>query len=147
MSLSATLKKESVDEDGVRYVDTYGGADAFLAGPLVLKLSDLPDPPPPLLRVSLSWYQAPCGADAAVAHADTGRAPASMASVHRKVGQGEVVRIIKSRVSGARNPPEWLGQHLGRTGIVLWTTDGGANVDLDGDAVWFAYDELELKTT
>jgi hypothetical protein len=53
------------------------------------------------------------------------------------------VKIVKSRVSGVKNPPVWLEQHLGKTGVVLWTTGDGADVDLGGEAVWFAFDELE----
>jgi hypothetical protein len=143
MSLSATLKRESADGATVRYVDSYGGRDAFLADAFVVRASDLPDPPPALLHVSVSWYQAPGRVGAPNAGAESAQAATS--SGHRKVDQGDRVKIIKSKVSGVENPPEWLEQHLGKTGIVLWTTAGGANVDLGGTAVWFAYDELEQQ--
>ncbi len=141
MSLSATLKRDSADGATVRYVDSYGGRDAFLADAVVIRASDLPDPPPALLHVSLSWYQAPAGVGARSSEAN-GASP-STGTGHRNLEQGDRVKIVKSRVSGVESPPVWLEQHLGKTGIVLWTTAGGANVDLDGGAVWFAYDELE----
>jgi hypothetical protein len=142
MILSATLKRESIDGDAVRYVDSYGGDHSFLSGAVVLKASDLPDPPPALLRVDLSWYQAPRDR----AETGTGETSAQVSShVGRdSIGQGDRVTVIKSRISGVQNPPEWLEQHLGRSGVVLWITAGGANVDLGDDTVWFAYDELEL---
>jgi hypothetical protein len=141
MSLSATLKRDSADGTTVRYVDSYGGRDAFLAEAVVLRASDLPDPPPALLRITLSWYQAPAGAD--VQSAGLAGEPAGAGIKHSNVQQGDRVEIVKSKVSGVKNPPVWLEQHLGKTGVVLWTTADGANVDLGGEAVWFAYDELK----
>jgi hypothetical protein len=38
-----------------------------------------------------------------------------------------------------------LAQYLGKTGVVLWTTDDGAMVQLAGGATWFPYEELEAK--
>lgn len=134
MSLSATLKMASVDQGAVYYVDSFGGAHAFLAGPIMVQASDLPDPPPALLRVSLSWYQEP--------RPQTG---AQEPAKGRKIAQGDHVSVVKSRVSGVKNPPEWLEQYVGRTGIVLWTTADGAMVDLGSDTTWFAYEELAYK--
>jgi hypothetical protein len=139
MILSATLKKDDVEGDLVRYVDSFGGKDSFLSGAMVIKASDLPDPPPALLRVSLAWYQAP-RAHAEADH-EGGNSPTE-GPAHR-ISQGDVVKVIKSRTSGVENPAEWLQQHLSKTGVVLWVTAGGASVDLSGEAVWFAYDELE----
>ena len=135
MILSATLKRDRVDGETARYVDSYGGEHAFLSEPLVLKTADLPDPPPALLRVELSWYQAPRGA--------AGVKPGPGMAGHPILAQGDAVRVIKSRITGVKNPPEWLEQHLDKTGVVLWVTLGGANVELGAEAVWFAYDELE----
>jgi hypothetical protein len=143
MSLSATLKMQSVDQGTVRYVDSFGGTDAFLAGPVVVRASDLPDSPPALLHISLSWYQAPVAERAGTAGAE--RVPASAHTKTRKIGQGDRVEVVKSRVSGVKNPPEWLEQYVGRTGIVLWTTADGAMVDLGADTTWFSYDELNSK--
>lgn len=143
MSLSATLKMESADEGEVRYVDSFGGTDAFLAGPVVIRASDLPDPPPALLHVSLSWYQAPVTGGAGSAGAEG--APPSAHTKPRKIAQGDRVEVVKSRVSGVKNPPEWLEQYVGRTGIVLWTTPDGAMVDLGADTTWFSYEELTFK--
>jgi hypothetical protein len=138
MILSATLKRESIDGEDVRYVDSYGGDDSFLSQAVVLRASDLPDPPPALLRVDLSWYQTPRE------RSETSTAQAiGQLTNHRRIGPGDRVIVIKSRISGVQNPPEWLEQHLGRAGVVLWITPGGANVDLGDETVWFAYDELE----
>jgi hypothetical protein len=140
MILAATLKKASVDGDEVRYVDSYGGEHAFLAGALVVKTSDLPDPPPALMRVSLSWYQTPRTLeDQNVAEEHS---PAAAGDDRKRIARGERVKVIKSKNSGVRNPPEWLEQHLGKAGVVLWLTPDGASVELDGKAVWFHYDEL-----
>ena len=141
MSLSVTLKMESADPDEVRYVDSFGGRDAFLAGPVVIRASDLPDPPPALLHIALTWYQAPVTAGAGSAGAKDGKTHAKP----RKIAQGDRVEVIKSRVSGVKHPPEWLGQYVGRSGIVLWTTADGAMVDLKTDTTWFSYEELEFK--
>ena len=143
MILSATLKRESVDGETVRYVDSYWGEHSFLSGAIVLKASDLPDPPPALLRVSLSWYQAPRSQDGS----GTGEESALGASGAgpQRIAQGDRVHVIKSRKSGVKSPPEWLEQYVGRTGIVLWTTADGAMVDLDTDTAWFSYEELEYK--
>jgi hypothetical protein len=135
MSLSATLKMESVQQGTVRYVDSFGGADAFLPAPVAVRASDLPDPPPALLHISLSWYQAPL----------TEGAPPSAHAEPRRIAQGDRVEVVKSRVSGVKNPPEWLEQYVGRTGIVLWTTADGAMVDLGADTTWFTYGELKPK--
>ena len=53
--------------------------------------------------------------------------------------------IVKNRLAGIHQPPEWLEQYLGRTGTVLWTTAGGAMVKLDNEATWFPYAELEVS--
>jgi hypothetical protein len=135
MILSATLKRATVDGGTARYIDSYGGEHSFLSEALVVKTTDLPDPPPALLRVELSWYQEP----RVVAEAGAGPERTG----YPLVAQGDVVRVIKSRTTGVRNPPEWLEQHIGKTGVVLWVTLGGANVEMGGEAVWFSYDELE----
>jgi hypothetical protein len=143
MSLSATLKMASVDQGTVYYVDSFGGAHAFLAGPVAISASDLPDPPPLLLHVSLSWYQAPVTEGAGGAGPE--RAAPRPAAKGRKIAAADRVEVVKSRVSGVKNPPEWLEQYVGRSGIVLWTTADGAMVDLGSDTTWFAYEELQYR--
>ena len=140
MSLSATLKMASVDQGTVYYVDSFGGAHAFLAGPVAIRASDLPDPPPQLLHISLSWYRSPVteGAGGVVAE----RVVAKPVAKGRKIAAGDRVEVVKSRVSGVKNPPEWLEQYVGRSGVVLWITADGAMVDLGSDTAWFAYQEL-----
>jgi hypothetical protein len=141
MILSATLKKESADGANVRYVDSYGGKHSFLSEAIVIKAADLPDPPPALLRVSLSWYQAPRAVEGQ-GSGEEGALAVGKAGPPR-LAQGDWVKVIKSRKSGVRNPAEWLEQYLGQTGVVLWVTPDGASVSLGGGAVWFSYDELE----
>jgi hypothetical protein len=146
MILSATLKRDAVDDAAVRYVDSFGGKHSFLAGPVSVKRADLPDPPPTLLRVEFSWYQAA----KVVVPGDEERvagqgqdAAGHESGEQRQVAQGDRVKIVKNRKAGVRNPSEWLEQYVGRTGVVLWATATGANVDLDGEAVWFSFDELD----
>jgi hypothetical protein len=55
---------------------------------------------------------------------------------------GDRVTIVKNALAGTKYPPEWLEQYLGRTGKVLWTTAGGAMVELGHEATWFPYAEL-----
>ena len=141
MILSATLKRESVDDATVRYVDSYGGKHSFLSEAIVIKAADLPDPPPALLRVSLSWYQAPRTEEGQGAGEES--MSAATKAGRPRPAQGDRVKVIKSRKSGVRNPAEWLEQYLGQTGVVLWVTPDGASVSLGGGAVWFSYDELE----
>ena len=59
--------------------------------------------------------------------------------------EGATVVIVKNRLAGIHQPPEWLEQYLGREGRILWTTAGGAMVQLDKQATWFPYAELEVK--
>ena len=58
--------------------------------------------------------------------------------------KGSTVEIVKNRLAGIHQPPEWLEQYLGRVGTVLWTTVGGAMVKLDDEASWFPYGELKI---
>jgi hypothetical protein len=60
-----------------------------------------------------------------------------------QVQPGSQVTIVKSRIAGAKYPPEWLDQFLGKKGTVLWVTEKGAMVRIGTDATWFAYPELE----
>ena len=120
-----------------------------LPRPSSLKASDLPDPPPDELRVTCRLGRGgsrtrAAGSAAADRGAESG-APAGAHARPRKIAQGDRVEVIKSRVSGVKNPPEWLEQYVGRTGVVLWTTADGAMVDLGADAIWFSYEELESK--
>ena len=60
--------------------------------------------------------------------------------------EGATVVIVKNRLAGIHQPPEWLEQYLGHEGRILWTTAGGAMVQLDKQATWFPYAELEVKS-
>jgi hypothetical protein len=138
--LSATLKMKSFDGEVAHYVDTFGGRHAFLAEAIAVRASDLPHPPPALLRVSLDWYQTPRSRPAEKVE-NGGQMRAAAAPT---LGPGDMVKVVKSRISGVESPAERLEQHLGKIGMVRWVTAGGANVDLSGEVVWFAYEELEL---
>jgi hypothetical protein len=59
--------------------------------------------------------------------------------------KGATVEIVKNRLAGIHQPPEWLEQYLGKRGTVLWTTVGGAMVELESGATWFPYAELAVK--
>jgi hypothetical protein len=139
MILSATLKRESIDGETVTYVDTFGGKHSFLAGPVAVRASSLPEEPPALLRVDISWFQA---ARAIPNSNGKGTATAIPDELH-PLQAGERVRVVKNRKAGVRNPAEVVEEHLGKSGAVLWTTLGGANVDLGDETVWFSSDELE----
>ena len=155
MSYSLKLKRESGHEgEGgdvatVRYSDVRGDTGGLLAQAVVLKASALPDPPPDEIHVTVDWVGAAAGLEPQAvlprtAHADSG-VPAGAHTKPMKIAPGDRVEVVKSRVSGVKNPPEWLEQYLGRTGIVLWTTADGAMVDLDADTTWFSYGELKSK--
>ncbi len=155
MSYSLKLKREGghkgegADVATVRYSDTRGGTGGLLAQAVVLKASALPDPPPDEIRVTVDWVAAAAGPERQAVRPRTADAdsavPGGAHARSRKIAQGDRVEVIKSRVSGVKNPPEWLEQYLGRTGTVLWTTADGAMVDLGTDATWFSYEELQSK--
>ncbi len=140
--LSAILKKQSADASEVRYVGSYPRAHSFLVSEIVIKSADLPDPPPDSLHLSLSWSTP----QVTMAETKPGReVQQSQAGAERGVIRGGVrVKVRTSRLSTVKSPPERPEQHIDKIGTVLWTTPTGANVDLDGETVWFGYDELEL---
>jgi hypothetical protein len=68
--------------------------------------------------------------------------PKPAAAPTEALATGDQAKIVKNALAGTKYPPEWLEQYLGRTGKVLWTTAGGAMVELDHEATWFPYAEL-----
>lgn len=153
MSYSVWIKRQGDHKgDGredatVRYSE--GDTGGLLAQAVALKASALPDPPPEEIHVTFDWVEVAAGSEPQAvlprtASADIG-APVIAHTRPKKVAQGGRVEVVKSRVSGVKNPPEWLEQYVGRTGVVLWTTADGAMVDLDTDITWFSYEELESK--
>ena len=155
MSYSVTMKRQGRDtgqaghEATVRYADVRGGTGGLLAQAVVLRASALPDPPPDEIHITVDWAevaarpgrrQRGCGPRRPIRARRWARAP----------GGGSPKRATASRWSRAeyrasKNPPEWLEQFVGRTGIVLWTTADGAMLDLDGETAWFSYEELVPK--
>jgi hypothetical protein len=139
MILSITLKRQSIDGETVTYVDPTAGEHALFAGPVVLTSSSLPEEPPALLRVDVSWFQA--------SRLDAGEAGlgalGAVPDRSHPLGVGERVKVVKNRKAGVRNPAEIVEEHLGKSGVVLRTTAGGANVDLGDKVAWFSTEELE----
>jgi hypothetical protein len=145
MSYSVTMYRQAGgDEATVRYTETERGSGGLLADAVTFRAAVLPDPPPATIRVTFDWIQTRTTEHRTAAERVV-PGPPSQGPVAGGFKPGAMVKVVKSRVSGVKNPPEWLEQHLGKIGVVLWTTAGGANVDLGGEAVWFAYDELELQ--
>jgi hypothetical protein len=141
MMISIRLIKKGEDERSVHYAVEDQVADPPLAGEIALSKSGLPDPPPPVVRLTLDWYQPPSATPQGDVPSDSGAtARAKLAS---RIQPATRAVVVKSRVSGPKHPPEWLEQFIGKTGVVLWTTHEGAMLDFDGKATWFAFDELE----
>ena len=139
MAIMIRLSKMGEEQGTVRYAEEDEERNRVLAGPLLLNTSMLGDPPPAEIQLTLEWYQPPA------LHEPAGRGQTTSSSGSTALKRGERVKIVKSRVSGVKYPPEWLEQYLGRTGVVLWATADGAMLDLGGEASWFSYHELEPR--
>ncbi len=132
------MSRQGYGGNTVRYVliDAESGLETDAAE---LKASALPDPPPEFINMCAEWEDERQAEGGAPEEAPI-LAPAQVATP--SIRAGSRVEVIKSRVSGVRNPPTWLEEYLGRTGVVLWTTADGAMVDLGHDVTWFSYSEL-----
>ena len=140
MVLSIVLLLDEVTDTSVRYVEQTGGKPPVI-GTLVIERWALPEQVPLEMRVTFEFHkEARATGEGMRAHVSE-RAAASRASLTT----GSKVTIIKNEMAGAKYPPEWLAQYLGKTGVVLWTTHDGAMVQLAGGATWFAYAELRLE--
>jgi hypothetical protein len=138
MTLVTTLTLIHETEDSAHYAERPGDDRYPLLGTVSVQKWALPKPIPSTIRLTLEAYQAerpPQSPPAVGAAAQIGLDD----GVLRK---GMTVRIVKNRTGGIHQPPEWLEQYLGREGIVLWTTAGGAMVKLENEATWFPYAEL-----
>ncbi len=141
MRYGVRMSRQGDDRITVRYalIDAESG---LVTDALELKASVLPDPPPELISVSIEWADdRPAEGGAPPERSVAAPNPVAAASIR----VGSRVEVIKSRISGVRNPPTWLEEYVGRTGIVLWTTADGAMVDLGQDITWFSYSELLRK--
>jgi hypothetical protein len=147
MSYSVTLKRlgATATDSAVEATVTYAAAGPLTSGalaePVVLRAAALPDPPPEVIRITLDWAEAVPARTARTGPRSKGAA-AIPVPARSDIHKGDQVKIVKSRVSGVKSPPEWLEQYVGRTGLVLWTTADGAMVDLDGAPAWFSFAEL-----
>jgi hypothetical protein len=132
MALMATFALSGEAEGKAHYAEIPGGDRPAIVGTLSINLESLPKPPPPLLRISLYFYDNAARGDV------SGALP-----TRRVLKAGDQVTIVKNSQAGTRYPPEWLEQYLGHAGRILWTTADGAMVALGDSATWFPYAELE----
>jgi hypothetical protein len=145
MTLITTLTLTDETEAGARYAETPREDGPPVLGTLSVQKWALPKPTPSAIRVVLEFYEAAQPAPARPAPPRPSAAATRRTYAAEDVLQrGATVTIVKNRLSGIHQPPEWLEQYLGRTGKVLWTTAGGAMVKLDSEATWFPYAELEV---
>ena len=135
MALMATFALSGEAEGKAHYVEISGGDRSAIVGTLSIDSQALPKPTPPLLRISLYFYDN-------AARSDISGVP----PVRRVLEAGDDVTIVKNSQAGTRYPPEWLEQYLGHTGRILWTTADGAMVALGDSATWFPYAELEAAS-
>jgi hypothetical protein len=139
MTLMVTLALVEEAEDGAEYAEQQQGNRPPAIGTLHVQRWALPKPAPSAIRIALDFYEA--GRPAALRPgADAIHATHRAEDVLR---QGDSVTIVKNTMAGIKYPPEWLEQYLGRTGTILWTTAGGAMVNLNDEATWFPYAELK----
>lgn len=138
--LSIVLVLDEVTDTSVRYVEQTGGKPPII-GTLDIERWALPEPVPSEMRVTLEFRREARAAGEGTRAARSERAAASRA----RLSTGDKVTIIKNTMAGAKYPPEWLAQYLGKTGVVLWTTPDGAMVQLVGGATWFLYAELKVE--
>jgi hypothetical protein len=162
MTLITTLTLVHETKESAHYAEAEDQDQFPILGTVSVQKWALPRPTPSTIRLVLEPYEAVqppalslvvgmgSGAGARVTP-ETGETGTGEAGV-RDAGagtsalrKGASVRIVKNRLAGIHQPPEWLEQYLGRRGIVLWTTAGGAMVQLESGATWFPYAELEVE--
>jgi hypothetical protein len=137
MTLVATFSLAREADGRAQYVETPRGEHHPAIATLSIESWALPEPTPSAIRVTVEFYEparprtAPDASRVAPTREETLR-------------EGDEVTIIKNTMAGTKYPPEWLEQYLGRLGKVLWTTAGGAMVELKGEATWFPYAELRI---
>ena len=140
MVLSVVLSLDEVTDDVVRYVEQSGGKPPII-GTMAIERWALPEQVPSELRLTIEFRREVPPVTADVGAGTSERQRATKASLNT----GDKVTIVKNANAGTKYPPEWLAQYLGRTGVVLWTTNEGAMVQLAGGATWFPYAELRIE--
>jgi hypothetical protein len=140
MVLSVVLSLDQVADDVVRYIEQSGGKPPIL-GTIAIERWALPEQVPSELRLTIEFRREAPPVTADVGAGTSERQRATKASL----STGDKVKIVKNTTAGTKYPPEWLAQYLGRTGVVLWTTNEGAMVQLAGGATWFPYAELSIE--
>ena len=140
MTLVTTLTLVHETEDSAHYAEGPDEDRYPLLGTVSVQKWALPKPTPSTIRLTLEAYEAehpPLAPPSARAAQDDDLQETALR-------RGALVQIVKNRTAGIHQPAEWLEQYLGREGIVLWTTAGGAMVRLDKEATWFPYAELRV---
>jgi hypothetical protein len=141
MTLITTLTLAHDTGGRVLYLERPTAGNRPVIGSLAIESWALPKPTPSAIRVTVESYEV-ARPGHPPAQPETARAEAMPTEMLKR---GDRVTIVKNALAGAKYPPEWLQQYLGRTGKVLWTTTGGAVIELDNEATWFPYAELELS--
>jgi hypothetical protein len=144
MTLITTLTLVHETEQAAHYAEHPGDDECPLLGTLTVQKWALPKPTPSTLRLVLESYETKQPHSAVPASGAAAGAAAGAGEDMSALRKGARVEIVKNRLASIHQPPEWLEQYLGRTGIVLWTTAGGAMVKLDDEATWFPYAELKI---
>jgi hypothetical protein len=142
MTLITTLTLVHENEESAYYAETPGKEKHHpLLGAVTVQKWALSHPTPTAIRLTIETYEAE--QPTALRHLTVVTPPTDDAE--GVLRQGAHVTVVKNRMAGINQPPEWLGQYLGRKGTVLWTTAGGAMVKLDDQATWFPYAELKVE--
>ena len=140
MYLTLPFTLEHQDEETATYTEQVASGRTPVLGTLVIKKSVLTPTPPAVMRITLSYH---AETSAPAEPRGSTRPPLDSGDQAPKVG--DAVTVVKSRLTTPTSPPEWLGQYLGRTGTVLWTTPAGAMVEFADSRAWFPYVELERE--
>jgi hypothetical protein len=141
MTLISSLTLVHETQESAYYAENPAKEGSVLLGALTVQKWALPQPTPTALRLTLEAYETERPSPPVAAGAEK-RHVVESDTLFR---EGALVVIVKNRLAGIHQPPEWLEQYLGRQGKILWTTAGGAMVQLDKQATWFPYAELEVK--
>ena len=137
MTVVVVLTLDEMTETSVRYREKTKDRPQII-GTLELARWVLPETVPPEMRVTLEFPRA----EPAIFENTGASIPARDVASKATLSVGAKVTIVKNTRTGTKYPPEWLAQYLGRTGVVLWTTNDGAMVQLAEGATWFPYAEL-----
>ena len=138
LTLPFTLERQ--DEETATYSEQVASGKAPVLGTLVIRKSVLTPAPPAVIRITLSYH-----AETPPLSEPRGSAWPLLDVGEKALQVGDAVTVVKSRLTTPTSPPEWLGQYLGRTGTVLWTTPAGAMVEFADSRAWFPYVELERE--